>query len=102
MITDSQKGKWKNADEKMKTEEIEKKKEEKLGISISNHKIRLLKFLRFIAFTILRAFKNFIIRPENLVLCHNIEKVANLWHLWESTYGGEIDNVQKQSSGSFL
>ena len=77
MITDSQKGKRKNADEKMKTENREKK-EEKLDISISDHKIRLLNFLRFIAFTILRAFKNFIIRPETLVLCRNIEKFANL------------------------
>ena len=45
MITDSQKGKWKNADEKMKTEEIEKKKEEKLDISISNHETGFSIFL---------------------------------------------------------
>ena len=39
------------------------KKEEKLYISISNHEIGFLNFLRFIAFTILVTFKNFVIRP---------------------------------------
>ena len=47
MITDSQKYKW----EIMKTEEIEKKKEEKFDISISNHETGFLNFHRFIAFT---------------------------------------------------
>ena len=37
----------------MKTGEIEKKKEEKLDSSISNHEIGLLNFLRFVALTIL-------------------------------------------------
>ena len=46
----------------MKTLEIEKKKEEKLDISISNHKTGFLNFLKFIAFTILVTFKSFIIR----------------------------------------
>ena len=49
MITDNQ-----NCELKiMKTEEIQKSKEEKLDISISNHEIRFLNFLRFIAFIIL-------------------------------------------------
>ena len=39
------------------------KKEEKLDISISNHEIGPLNFVRFIAFTILVTFKSFIIRP---------------------------------------
>ena len=39
------------------------KKEEKLYISVSNHEIGFLNFLRFIAFTILVTFKNFVIRP---------------------------------------
>ena len=47
MITDSQKYKW----EIMKTEEIEKKKEEKFDISVSNHETGFLNFHRFIAFT---------------------------------------------------
>ena len=46
----------------MKTGNREKK-EEKLDISVSYHKIGFLKFLRFIAFTILVSFKNFVIRP---------------------------------------
>ena len=46
----------------MKTGNREKK-EEKLDISVSNHKIGFLNFLRFIAFTILVTFKNFVIRP---------------------------------------
>ena len=61
MITDSQK--W--GSKTVKTEEIEKKKEEKLDISISNHEIGFLNFLRFIAFTILMTFKDFAIRPES-------------------------------------
>ena len=40
-----------------------KKKEDKLDISISNHEIRFLNFLRFIAFTILVTSKSFVIRP---------------------------------------
>ena len=39
------------------------KKEEKLDISVSNHEIGFLNFLRFIAFTILGTFKNFVMRP---------------------------------------
>ena len=39
------------------------KKEEKLDISISNHEIGSLNFVRFITFTILVTFKSFIIRP---------------------------------------
>ena len=39
------------------------KKEEKFDISISNHKIGFLNFLRFIGFIILVTFKNFVIRP---------------------------------------
>ena len=46
----------------MKTGDREKK-EEKLDISVSNVKIGFLNFLRFIAFTILVTFKNFVIRP---------------------------------------
>ena len=46
----------------MKTRNREKK-EEKLDISVSCHKIGFLNFLRFIAFTILVSFKNFVIRP---------------------------------------
>ena len=45
----------------MKTEEIEKKKEEKVDISISNDEIGFLNFLRFIIFTILATFKSFVI-----------------------------------------
>ena len=41
----------------MKTEEIEKKKEEKVDISISNDEIGFLNFLRFIIFTILATLK---------------------------------------------
>ena len=40
----------------MKTEEIERKKEEKLDSSISNHEIEFLNFHRFIAVTILVNF----------------------------------------------
>ena len=57
MITESQ-----SANEKIKTGNREKK-EEKFDISVSNHKIGLLNFLRFIAFTILVTFKSFVIRP---------------------------------------
>ena len=57
MITDSQ-----SANEKIKTGNREKK-EEKLDISVLNHKIEFLNFLRFIAFTILVTFKSFVIRP---------------------------------------
>ena len=39
------------------------KKEEKLDISISNHETGFLSFLKLIAFTILVAFKNFVVRP---------------------------------------
>ena len=39
------------------------KKEEKLDTSISNNEIGFLNFHRFIAFTILVTFKNFVIRP---------------------------------------
>ena len=39
------------------------KKEEKVEISISNHEIRFLNFLRFIAFTIRVTFKSFVIQP---------------------------------------
>ena len=59
MITNSQKCKWKI----MKTEETEKKKEEKLDTSTSNHKIGFLNFHRFIAFATLVTFKSFVIRP---------------------------------------
>ena len=45
----------------MKTEKIEKKKEEKLYTSISNHEIGFLNFLRFIAFTILVTFKSLLL-----------------------------------------
>ena len=54
------------------------KKEEKLDTSISNHEIGFLNFLRIIAFIILVTFKSFVIRPEALVLCHNIKKFTNL------------------------
>ena len=37
----------------MKTKEIQKNKEKKLDISVSNRKIGFLNFLRFIAFIIL-------------------------------------------------
>ena len=37
---------------------MEKKRKKKLDISISNHEIGLLNFLRFIAFTIFLTFKN--------------------------------------------
>ena len=43
--------------------EIKKKKEEKLDISISNRKIELLNFLRFVSFTVLVTFKNSVIIP---------------------------------------
>ena len=66
----------KKANEKMNTDEIEKKKEEQLDISIPNREIRFLNFLRFIAFTILGTFKNFVIKPEALVLCHNIRSLV--------------------------
>ena len=39
------------------------KKEEKLDTSISNHEIGFIYFDKFIAFTILVIFKNFVIRP---------------------------------------
>ena len=38
------------------------KKEDKFHISTSNHEIGFLSFLRFIVFTILVAFKSFVIR----------------------------------------
>ena len=47
------------------------KKEEKLDILIANHETGLLNFLKFITFQIFVNFKNFVIRPEALVLCHN-------------------------------
>ena len=40
-----------------------KRKKEKLHISISNHKIGFLKFLKVLSFSILMTFKNFVIRP---------------------------------------
>ena len=43
--------------------ENREKKELKLDISISNHEIGFLNFLRFTAFTILVTFKSFVIRP---------------------------------------
>ena len=43
----------------MNTEEIEKKEEEKLDISISIHETRFLKFLKFKALAILVTFKRF-------------------------------------------
>ena len=69
----------KKTNEKMNTDEIEKKKRNRdLRLSISNREIRFLNFFRFIAFTILGTFKNFVIKPEALVLCHNIKKFADL------------------------
>ena len=59
MITDSQKCEWKI----IKTEYIEKKKEDKLDVTISNHETGFLNLFRFIAFTILVTFKNFVSRP---------------------------------------
>ena len=53
MITDSQKCKWKNEDRGNRV-----KKEEKI-----EYEIGFLSFVRFIAFTILVTFKNFVIRP---------------------------------------
>ena len=47
----------------MTTEEIEKKEEEKIGISISIHKTGFLNFVKFITFIILVTFKSFFIRP---------------------------------------
>ena len=85
MITESRKCKWKN-----EHRENWEKKEEKLNISISNRKIRFLNFLRFIAFAILETFKSVVIRPEALVLCRNIKKFANLWHLWRSIYEAKL------------
>ena len=73
----------------MKTGNREKK-EEKLDISVSNHKTGFLNFLRFIAFTILVTFKNFVIRTLTLVLFQNIKKFANLWHLWASIYEAKL------------
>ena len=61
----------------MKTGNREKK-EEKLDISVSNHKIGFLNFVRFMAFTSYVTFKNFVIKPYTLVLFHNINKFANL------------------------
>ena len=78
------------ANEKMNIDEIEKKREQKLDISISNHEIWFLNFLRFTAFTILGTFKNFVIKPEALVLCHNMKKFADLWHLWGSIYEAKV------------
>ena len=57
MITDSQ-----TQVGKIMMKEI-KKKEEKLDISISNRKIELLNFLRFVSFTVLVTFKNSVIIP---------------------------------------
>ena len=54
----------------MKTGNREKKKE-KFDILDSNHKTGFLNFLRFIAFTVLVTFENFVIRPSTLVLFHN-------------------------------
>ena len=69
----------KKANEKMNTDEIEKKKRNRdLRLSISNREIRFLNFIKFIAFTILGTFKNFVIKPEALVLCHNMKKFADL------------------------
>ena len=82
---DSQKGKWKNEHRRNR-----EKKEEKLDISIPNREIRFLNFLRFIAFTILGTFKNFVIKPEALVLCHNIKKFADLWRSWGSIYEAKL------------
>ena len=56
MITGSENCEWKI----IKKGEIEKKKGEKLDISISNHKIELV---RYTAFTILATFKRFVARP---------------------------------------
>ena len=41
------------------------KKEQKLDISVSNHEIGFLNFLRFIAFAILVTLKSFGIRPKH-------------------------------------
>ena len=43
----------------MTTEEIEKKEEEKLGISISTHRTRSLNILKFKTFIIFVTFKSF-------------------------------------------
>ena len=43
--------------------ENREKKEDKFHNSIPDHKIGFLRFLRFIEFTILLAFKSFVIRP---------------------------------------
>ena len=59
MITGSENCEWKI----IKKGEIEKKKGEKLDISISNHKTELVNFLRYTAFTILATFKRFVARP---------------------------------------
>ena len=42
---------------------MDKKKEEKFDISISNQEIVFLNFFRFIALTIRMTFKSFVIRP---------------------------------------
>ena len=85
MITDSQKCKWENELKKNR-----KKKEEQLDISISNYENRFLNFFRIIAFTILGIFKNFVIRTEELVLCHSIKKIINFLHLWGSIYNAKL------------
>ena len=66
------------------------KMKDKLDISISNHEIRFLNFLRFIAFTILVTFKNFVIRPSVLILSHNIKKFMDLSHLLGSNYEAKL------------
>ena len=89
---DSQKGKWKN--------ERRWNREKKKGIETwyFNFKPRnqILKFFQIIGFTILGTFKNFVIKPEALVLCHNIKKFADLWHLWGSIY--EAKSIMYRSS----
>ena len=71
----------------MNAEKIEKKRKRNLIFPFQTTKSG---FLRFIVFTILWTFKNFVIRPEALVLYHNIKKFANLWHLWGSVYEAKL------------
>ena len=51
----------------MNTEKIEKKRKRNLICQFQTT------ISRFIAFTILGIFRNFVIKPEALVLCHSIK-----------------------------
>ena len=101
MIAESQKCEWKT----LNTEETENTVK-KIGISIWKHDIGFLNFLRLITFTILTAFKNFVIitlpnlglRKMYDVCFQTLVSFSNCWvtcscfyKLWVSSFNSPLD-----------